>query len=139
MVMYSMGNNYKVVEGTSMVHLVRQMMHILMLQQGEWVRQNLVVLHQGGSSELYYLMQQCLVEGSELLGVVVVVNTASRMEVGQLDLVQALRENADLPSAVSFAECQKPGTRRSHSLPSAGPGGTQQSLALGKEWLCRVP
>ena len=53
----SMGNNYKVVEGTSMVHLVRQMMHILMLQQGEWVYQNLVVLHRGGSSELHHLME----------------------------------------------------------------------------------
>ena len=51
----------------------------------------------------------------------------------------ALLENADLPSAASFAEWQKSGTRRSHSLPSAGPGGTRQSLALGKEWLCRVP
>jgi len=92
MVMDSMGNNYKVVEGTSMVHLVRQMMHILMLQQGGWVRQNLVVLHQGDSSELHHLMEQCLVEGSELLGVVVVVNTASRMEVGQLDLVQGVQD-----------------------------------------------
>ena len=44
-----------------------------------------------------------------------------------------------MPSAASFVECQKLGTRRSHSLPSAGPGGTRQSLALGKEWLCRVP
>ena len=93
MVMYSMGNNYKVVEGTSMVHLVRQMMHILMLQQGEWVRQNLVVLHQGGSSELHHLMEQCLVEGSELLGVVVVVvDTAPHMEVGQHDLVQGVQD-----------------------------------------------
>ena len=92
MVMDSMGNNYKVVEGTSMVHLVRQMMHILMLQQGGWVRQNLVVLHQGDSSELHHLMEQCLVEGSELLGVVVVVvDIAPHMEVGQLDLVQDCR------------------------------------------------
>ena len=52
---------------------------------------------------------------------------------------KSLRENADLPSAASFAECQKSGTRRSHSLPSAGPGGTRQSLALGKEWICQVP
>ena len=44
-----------------------------------------------------------------------------------------------MPSAASFAECQKSGTRRSHSLPSPGPGGTRQSLALGKQWLCRVP
>ena len=93
MVMDSMGNNYKVVEGTSMVHLVRQMMHILMLQQGGWVRQNLVVLHQGDSSELHHLMEQCLVEGSELLGVVVVVvDIAPHMEVGQLDLVQEVQD-----------------------------------------------
>jgi hypothetical protein len=93
-VMDSMGNNYKVVEGTSMVHLVRQMMHILMLQQGEWVHQNLVVLHQGGSSELHHLMEQCLVEGSELPGVVVVVvvDTAPHMEVGLLDLVQGVQD-----------------------------------------------
>ena len=37
-------------------------------------------------------MEQCLVEGSELLGVVVVVDTASRMEVGQLDLVQEVQD-----------------------------------------------
>ena len=93
MVMDSMGNNYKVVEGTSMVHLVRQMMHILMLQQGELVCQNLVVLHQGGSSELHHLMEQCLVDGSELLGVGVgVVDTARHMEVGQLDLVQGVQD-----------------------------------------------
>ena len=44
-----------------------------------------------------------------------------------------------MPSPANFAECQKSGTRRSHSLPSVGPCGTRQSLALGKEWLCRVP
>ena len=87
-----MRNNYKVVEGISMVHLVHQMMHILMLQQGEWMSQNLVVLHQVDSSELHHLMEQCLVEGLELLGVVVVVDIASHTEVGQLDLVQGVQD-----------------------------------------------
>ena len=58
-----MGNNYKVVEGTLVVHLMRWRMHILELGQGEWVHQNSVVLHQGGNSELHHLMEQCLVEG----------------------------------------------------------------------------
>ena len=58
-----MGNNYKVVEGTLVVHLVRQRMHILELGQCEWVLQNSVVLHQGDNSELHHLMEQCLVEG----------------------------------------------------------------------------
>jgi len=57
------------------------------------VRQNLVVLHQGDSSELHHLMEQCLVEGSELLGVVVVVvDIAPHMEVGLLDLVQGVQD-----------------------------------------------
>ena len=59
----SMGNNYMMVEGTLVVHLVHRRMHILELGQGEWVHQNSVVLHQGGNSELHHLMEQCLVEG----------------------------------------------------------------------------
>ena len=58
-----MGNNYMMVEGTLVVHLVRRRMHILELGQDEWVPQNSVVLRQGGSSELHHLMEQCLVEG----------------------------------------------------------------------------
>jgi hypothetical protein len=37
-------------------------------------------------------MEQCLVKGLELLGVVVVVDTASHMAVGQLDLVQEVQD-----------------------------------------------
>ena len=84
-----MENNYKVVEGTLVVHLVRQRIHILELGQCEWVLQNSVVLHQGGNSELHHLMEQCLVEGWELLGVVVE-DTAHHMEVGLSDLVQGV-------------------------------------------------
>lgn len=85
-----MWSNYKVVEGTLVVHLVRRRMHILELGQGEWVHQNSVVLHQGDNSELHHLMQQCLVEGSELLGMVVEEDTAHHMEVGPSDLVQGV-------------------------------------------------
>jgi len=85
-----MGNNYMMVEGTLVVHLVRRRMHILELGQGEWVHQNSVVLRQGGNSELHHLMEQCLVEGLELLGVVVVEDTAHHMEVGLSDLVQGV-------------------------------------------------
>ena len=86
-----MGNNYMMVEGTLAVHLVRRRMHILELGQDEWVHQNSVVLRQGGSSELHHLMEQCLLEGLELLGVVVVVeDTAHHMEVGLSDLVQGV-------------------------------------------------
>ena len=42
-----MGNNYMMVEGTLVVHLVRRRMHILGLGQDEWVHQNSVVLRQG--------------------------------------------------------------------------------------------
>jgi len=87
-----MGNNYKVVEGTLVVHLVRQRMHILELGQCEWALQNSVVLHQGDNSELHHLMEQCLVEGLELLGVVVVEDTAHHMEVGLSDLVQGVQD-----------------------------------------------
>ncbi len=41
------------------------------------MHQNLVVLHQEGSSAPHQLMEQCLVEGLEL----VVVHTAHHMEV----------------------------------------------------------
>ena len=74
------------------VHLVRQRMHILELGQCEWVLQNSVVLHQGDNSELHHLMEQCLVEGLELLGVVVVEDTAHHMEVGLSDLVQGVQD-----------------------------------------------
>jgi hypothetical protein len=84
-----MWSSYKVVEGTS---VVRRRMYILGLAQGEWVHQNLVVLHQGGNSELHHLMEQCLVEGSELLGVVVEEDTAHHMEVGLSDLVQVVQD-----------------------------------------------
>lgn len=47
-------NNYKVVVGTLVVHLVHWRMHTLELRQGEWVHQNSVVLHQGDNSELHH-------------------------------------------------------------------------------------
>jgi hypothetical protein len=53
----------KVVEGTLEAHLVHQRMHKLETGQVGWVHQNSVVLHQGGSSVLRHLMDQCLVEG----------------------------------------------------------------------------
>ena len=58
-----MGNNYMMVEGILVMHLMSRRMHILELGQGEWVHQNLVVLRQGGNFELHHLMEQCLVEG----------------------------------------------------------------------------
>jgi hypothetical protein len=87
-----MGNNYMMVEGTLVVHLVCRRMHTLELGQGEWVHQNSVVLCQGDNSELHHLMEQFLVEGSELLGAVVEVDTAHHMEVGLYDLVQGVQD-----------------------------------------------
>uniref|UniRef100_A0A0A9DZA9 Uncharacterized protein n=1 Tax=Arundo donax TaxID=35708 RepID=A0A0A9DZA9_ARUDO len=63
-------------------------MHIVELGQAERVHQNWAVLHQEGSSVLHHLMEQSLVEGSELL----LVGTAHRMEVGQSGLAQEVQD-----------------------------------------------
>jgi len=71
---------------------MRWRMHILELGQREWVLQISVVLHQEDNSGLHHLMEQCLVEGLELLGVVGEEDTAHHMEVGLSDLVQGVQD-----------------------------------------------
>jgi hypothetical protein len=52
--------------------------------------------------------------------------------------MDALLENRDLPSVLSFAECQNADTRQQPHLPSVRVETHGKNLTLGKKLVCRV-